>query len=424
MDLLELLTWVPLGGLARCRVPGELDAVTSVGPEDGVAGTGVDPDAVEAVWRAAQAFYRTGITPALQLCIRCRGRIVLNRALGHARGNAPEDPPGAEQVLVDTGTPINIFSSAKLVAAMVIHKLDELGALHLEDRVCEYIPEFGRHGKQWITLRHLLSHRAGIPNVPPEAMDLDLLSQPGRICELLCAMRPASRPGRLVSYHAISAGFVLAEVVQRATGSSIREVLRKHIKQPLGLGWLDFGVAAEDVERVARNAITGPKPPPPVGQLLRRALGRSLEEIVALSNDPRFLMGIVPSGNVITTADDLCSFLQCLLQEGELDGRRIFEPRTIRHALNEASYREIDLTLFIPLRYGLGPMLGDEPIGIFGPHTGRAFGHVGLSNIFPWADPERDIAVAFLTTGKPILSLHAIRLVQLVLAIDRAFPRR
>jgi CubicO group peptidase (beta-lactamase class C family) len=157
--------------------------------------------------------------------------------------------------------------------------------------------------------------------------------------------------------------------------------------------------------------------------MLARALGRPLQKVVELSNDPRFLTGIVPSGNVLTTAEDLSAFLQCMLQEGELNGVRIFRPRTIRHALNEASYREVDLTLFIPLRYGLGPMLGDSPVGVFGPSTAQAFGHVGLSNVFPWADPEREISVAFLTTGKPIMSLHAVRLMQLLGRINRAFPK-
>ena len=142
-----------------------------------------------------------------------------------------------------------------------------------------------------------------------------------------------------------------------------------------------------------------------------------------MSNDPRFLAGVVPSGNVITTAQDLSAFLECMRCDGELDGVRIFEPRTLRHALNEASYRNVDLTLFMPLRFGLGPMLGDSPIGIFGRDTARAFGHVGLSNVFPWADPEREISVALLTTGKAVISTHAVRLVQLLARIGEAFPR-
>jgi CubicO group peptidase (beta-lactamase class C family) len=228
----------------------------------------------------------------------------------------------------------------------------------------------------------------------------------------------------MVSYHAISTGFVLAEAIRRVTGSSIRELLEKEIRQPLGLRWFHYGVTAEQVELVAQNAVTGPPAPPGVSHMLTRALGKSLPEVVALSNDPRFLTGVIPSGNFETTAEDLSAFLQCMLDGGEYEGVRIFKPRTIHHALNEASYREVDLTLFMPLRYGLGPMLGDDPVGLFGPNTEHAFGHLGLSNIFPWADPRREIAVALLTTGKPILSLHTIRLVQLLGIINSAFPYR
>ena len=64
-------------------------------------------------------------------------------------------------------------------------------------------------------------------------------------------------------------------------------------------------------------------------------------------------------------------------------------------------------------------MLGDRPIGLFGPNTSRAFGHIGFTNIFGWADPERQISVAILTSGKPIFSAHVIRLVQLLFEINR-----
>jgi CubicO group peptidase (beta-lactamase class C family) len=201
-------------------------------------------------------------------------------------------------------------------------------------------------------------------------------------------------------------------------------LLEKEFRQPLGLRWFHYGVSAEQVELVAQNAVTGPPAPPGVSHMLTRALGKSLPEVVALSNDPRFLTGVIPSGNLETTAEDLSAFLQCMLDGGEFEGVRIFKPRTIRHALNEASYRELDLTLFIPLRYGLGPMLGDDPVGLFGPNTEHAFGHLGLSNIFPWADPRREISVALLTTGKPVLSVHTIRLVQLIGIINSVFPYR
>lgn len=420
-DPLELVTRAPLPFLARCPVPRDVESVTVRGEEAETRGE--QREAVERVWRAALALYRTGVHPALQLCVRHRGEVVLSRAVGHARGNAPDDPPDAPKVPVRLDTPFVLYSASKAVTAMVIHKLDEKRVLHLEDRVCDYIPEFGRHKKQWITIRHVLAHRAGMPTSLAQMMDPELLRHPDRICEILCEARPGTRPGALLAYHAISGGFILGEVVRRATGEDIRQVLSKEIAEPLGFRWMRYGVAPEDVDAVARDAVTGPPPPPPVGWLLRRALGASLREVVAHAGDPRFLTGIVPAGNVVANAEELCAFYQCLLEEGTLNGVRVFDPRTVWHAISEQTYREFDLTLMIPLRYGLGLMLGDDPIGLFGPRTPRAFGHIGFTNIFGWADPERQLAVGLTTSGKPIVSLHAIRLLQFLIEINRVFPR-
>ncbi|MFQ5418554.1 MAG: hypothetical protein ACE5FL_16120, partial [Myxococcota bacterium] len=70
----------------------------------------------------------------------------------------------------------------------------------------------------------------------------------------------------------------------------------------------------------------------------------------------------------------------------------------------------------------LGFMLGANVPNPFGSGNEHAYGHVGLSNIFAWADPERDLSVALLTTGKPVVGLHALRIVQFLRDVGRAFP--
>ncbi len=419
MDLLQLLTRAPLPCLARCRVPDDLCAVTTIDGEESPREAHTPRATVERIWHAVEALYRTGVHPAIQVCIRRNGVPILHRAIGHRFGNAPGDPIDAPKQVVGLDTPFTLYSAAKAVTAMVVHKLDELRAFHLEDRVCDYVPEFDREGKRWITIHHVLTHRAGIPNLPPEVMDLELLGSPEKVIEVLARMPRTSRPGALVQYHAVSGGFVLAEVVRRATGDDIATVLEREICRPLGFRWLRYGVRPEELSQVARDAVTGPPALPPVSTLLRRALGADIPDLVAVASDPRFLTGIVPSANVVSNAWELCAFYECLLREGELGGVRVFDPRTVRHATNEQSYREIDLTLLIPLRYGSGLMLGDRPFGIFGPNTPRAFGHLGFTNIFGWADPTRQISVAILTSGKPIFSSHMIRVVQLLTEINR-----
>ena len=422
MDPLHWIGQLTLPGTHRCRLPRDLDEVLDVGPED-PGGSDVPAADVERVWDAVRATYATGVHPALSLCVRRHGVVVLNRAIGHARGNSPQDPPDAPKLSVSTETPFDIFSASKAITAMVIHKLDEKHVLHLEDRVCDFIPEFGKHGKDRITLRHLLAHKAGIPNLPPDAMDLDLLGQPEKVVEIMCDAELRSRPGRVLAYHAVSGGFVLAEVVRRVTGDDIRTVLERELIGPLGYRWMRYGVRQADLPLVARDAVTGPPSPWPISAILRNALGGEVEHVIELANDPRYLTGIVPSANIVTTATELCAFYQCLLDGGEQNGVRVLEPATIRHATGESAWWEIDFTLGLPIRYGLGFMLGSSGISLFGSDNEHAYGHVGFANIFSWADPERALSVALCASGKPVISLHAVRLVQWLIAIGRAFPK-
>src|SRR5882724_7850450 len=390
---------------STCRVPQDLESVTARSPqgEDDPRAVGVEPSAIENVWNAVERLYQSGIHPAIQICVRRHGRVILDRAIGHARGNGPHDGADAEKVTVTTDTPFNIYSASKAVTAMIIHLLDQRHLVHLDDAVSHYIPEYSSHGKDRITIRQVLTHRAGVPNIPREAIDLDRLDDADWVLRHLCDAKPLWRPGRLIGYHAISGGFILAEIVRRVTGKTVRDVLREEILEPLRFRWGNYGVASEDVDKVALAYVTGPPALPPLSSMVERALGVSIREAVELSNDPRFMTAIVPAGNVITTANELSRFFQLLLDGGELDGVRIFEPRTIHRATAEQSYLEFDLTLGLPLRYGMGFMLGGQWLSLYGPDTEHVFGHLGFTHIVGWADPERQVAGALMTSGKPVL---------------------
>jgi CubicO group peptidase (beta-lactamase class C family) len=295
--------------------------------------------------------------------------------------------------------------------------------LRLDDRVCDYIPEFSRRGKHLITLRHVLAHRAGVPNLPPEAIDLDLLGRTDEVVNLLCESELVSRPGRVLAYHAVTGGFILGEVVRRVTGQDMRQVYDEQIGRHLGARYMSFGVRPDDVDAVAKNAFTGLPVVPPLKQILQRALGLGMREVVELSNDRRFLEGIIPSANSCATADELSVFYQCLLQSGEWEGKRVFSPRTVRRATAEQAIWEIDFTLGMPIRYGLGFMLGGKSLSLFGRDNPFAFGHLGLSNVFGWADPERAISVALLTTGKGVIGPHMRPLLEWIVKVGEIFPR-
>jgi CubicO group peptidase (beta-lactamase class C family) len=216
---------------------------------------------------------------------------------------------------------------------------------------------------------------------------------------------------------------VLAEVIRRVSGMEIRDFLAREIAAPLGLEPFDYGIAANEIDRVAQNAFTGPPILPPISTLLRRALGVDFKDGVRLSNDERFLTAVVPAGNVITTANHASRFMQLLLNGGELDGVEIFEPRTVFRSVAEQTYYELDLTLGVPLRYAMGFMLGGEHLSLYGRRTARAFGHLGFTNVVMYADPERDISACLMTSGKPFIAPGVARWLLLLQGIARRCPR-
>jgi CubicO group peptidase (beta-lactamase class C family) len=404
-------------------VPTQLETVTTRSEaEVDPRRVGVDRAGVDAMWHAVERFYRTGLHPAMQLCVRRHGEVLINRAIGHAAGNGPDERADAEKTLATTDTPFCIFSASKAVTAMVIHLLDQRHLLHVDDPVSEYIPEFAKHGKSRITIEHVLTHRAGIPNMPEGELKLENLAVPERIVQILCDAQPTWTPGRRLAYHAITGGFILGEVVRRVTGKDIRRVLRDAILEPLGFRWMNYGVKARDIGRVARSYFTGPRPLLPFAALARRALGVDFTDVPRLANDRRYLTAIVPAGNTVSTANELSRFYQLLLNQGELDGVRVFEPRTIHRATSEQSYLEFDLTLGVPTRYSMGFMLGGA-FGFYGPDTAHAYGHLGFINIVAWADPERQVAVALMNSGKPFFFPEIYFLYDVMRQIARACPK-
>ncbi len=142
-----------------------------------------------------------------------------------------------------------------------------------------------------------------------------------------------------------------------------------------------------------------------------------------MSNDPRFLGAVVPSANVIVTARDIAVFYQCIMDGGIFEGTRVFDEETVERAL-QAPHDElvVDRMLGLPIRYGSGFMLGSGSISPYGWNRQRAFGHVGMSNLFTWADRERELVVAILTTGKPVIGPHLVPLVRLMTGINELYP--
>jgi CubicO group peptidase (beta-lactamase class C family) len=409
--------------LHRIQVPRNLKAITAMGEEHEPEAVGLEQATIERIWASVRDFYRSGVHPAIQLCLRRNGKVVLDRAIGHARGNGPDDPPDAPKVVVTPDTPYCVFSTSKGITAMVIHLLQERGALDISDRVTDYIPEYGTHGKGETTIAHVLAHRAGVPGLPRELLDLDRADDREFITRTICEAKPSLKPGTLLAYHAVSGGYILGEIVQRATGKTIRDVLAEEILEPLGFRWGNYGVSPDDVEKVGLNYQTGPRLLPPLSTLVTRVLSQPIDKVIELSNDPRFLTALIPSANVIITANELSRFFEIFRAGGELDGVRVMTAETIHRALTEQSRLEIDLTLGFPTRFSYGLMLGAKILSLYGRDTDLAFGHLGLINIMGWADPERGISGGLITSGKAIVYPELPRFYGLMQRIASEVPK-
>jgi len=382
----------------RIRVPADLDAVTAVGDEDP---GGLDPAALDRIWDAARHWYRAGMHPAIQLCLRHNGKVVLNRAIGHGWGNGPTDPPDAEQIPVSTETPFCVYSAAKAISTTVVHMLVERGSFSLDDRVCDYLPTYTGHGKERTTIRHVITHSAGVPFATGRP-DLRRMNDSDYARAQLGDLKPIHRPGLMHIYHGLTWGPLIREIVSAATGRDIREILGTEILDPLGFRWTNYGVADADVALVAPSHVTGKPLPAPLAAGLKIALGGSMTQIIPFSNTPLFLTSVVPSSNTVSTADELSRFAEILRRGGELDGVRVLRPETLQAAVTQCRRLRPDVaTGLAPMRWGTGFMLGSKRFGPFGRDAAAAFGHTGLTNVVIWADPSRRLAAGLISSGKP-----------------------
>ncbi len=405
-------------------VPDDLDSVISIDHKSEVAPeqVGLTDKGVNDIWQSAVNLYKTGTQPAIELCVRRKGEIVLNRSIGHVRGNGPLDTPYTPKVIATPDTPICLFSASKAVTALLMHMLAEDGSISLLDPVSYYCPEFSSAGKKNITIHQILSHRGGIPGIPQDT-PIDVLWNNDEIWRLLCETKPTASDGGHLAYHAITGGYVLERVLQKVTGKTIQEYLDEKIRQPMGMKYFTYGVKEEDLSILAENYMTGPKLRFPVSYIVKRALGGDAETIGQVINDPRFQEAVIPAGNLASTAEEIGRFFEMMRNGGEWNGKRICDPLTIKRSVQEYGSLQIDRTMMIPMRYSAGMMLGGDPVGIWGPMSGKAYGHIGLINKMCWVDDARDISVSLLNTGISFVGPHIPSLVKFVNSVAKNCPR-
>ena len=402
------------------KVPRDVAAITAIDhaaeadPQD----TGVSEVARERIWTGLQGLYRTGVHPAITMVMRRHGQVVLKRSIGAVSGNAPGEI--GPLVPLHPDSPVCLFSASKAISALLVHKLVEDGRLRLDDRVSSHIPEFAAAGKGAVTIRQLLAHRAGIPTLPVKHPDPSLLQHWDALVHLLCLAPPFDPRFEKQAYHALTVGFIVGELVRRASGKELRDYLHEVITGPLKLDTMSFGLTPERRALAPKSHGTGPKPFWPVTQYAQRIIGVSFERAAEAANEEGFLSSVVPSGNIFASADDACKVFQMLLNGGVLDGVRVLQPETVAEAIRPHGRIQYDGMLMVPLRFSAGFMLGESPFGLFGPRSHEAFGHLGFVSVLCWADPARDISVALLNTGKSMAPTGLLQLARVLGAVSRA----
>ena len=412
-----MVDWALPGTRRIAIADSDLTGLTDTAAETDARRVGLSPRRVNRIWQAVEDLYRSRVHPGLSFCLRYRGEIVLNRAIGHARGVSPDCPPGPQSRAMAADTPVCLFSASKAIIAVLTHKLAEDGYVDLDAPVSRYLPAFSGDGKGRTTLSQVLSHRGGFPRFPPDDGDTDILADWDRCIERICRA-PAEAGGRRVAYHAITGGYILGEVIRRVTGATVSDYLDTTLRQPLGMRYFTYGLDGRSRSRVAVNHVAGMPVRWPVSRWAEAALARSFDDVVMLSNQAVFMDAVIPSGNLYATAEEVSRFYQMLLNNGRHGDTQVLAADTVARLRRPVGRLATDDMLKLPMRYSEGLMLGMNPIGLHGPMSGGAFGHMGFMNILGWADPDRELAASLLTTGKAVLGGHLVKLLALQAQIN------
>lgn len=329
--------------------------------------------------------------------VSLRGRVVADFGFGEARPGVPLTPDSLTLWL----------SSGKPLTAVALAMLWDDGQLDLDDPVARHIPGFEREGKAAVTLRHLLTHTAGLRHVKIdiEAMSWDQIIEKAAASPLEAGWVPGKRAG----YHMGVTWFLLAEVVRRLTGLPFGQFLQESIYGPLGMQDCHMGMSAATHARL-ENRMVAMYDTSAKGQGKRHVWDQLARASVC-----------APSGNGWGPIRALGYFYEMLLGRGERAGVRVMSAQAVEALTAPHRVGLMDETFKHGMDWGLGMMVNSlaqgretQPYG-FGPHASRrVFGHGGYQSSLAFGDPEHGLAVAFVTNGTCGEGRHGKRCRELV----------
>src|SRR5947207_2789918 len=187
---------------------------------------GMDPGVLAEVERLFDEQIEHGQHPGAALAVYRHGRLVLSRTGGVADVESGR-PVGADTMFV-------LFSSTKPLASVAVLQQIDRGKAELDDPVAKHWPEFAQNGKGGVTIRHILTHRGGFPQTPPE-LTWEKWRDWDAVVRAMEGARPQFEPGTVSAYHALNHGWVCAELVRRIDGRDFPTYLRDEITGPLGM---------------------------------------------------------------------------------------------------------------------------------------------------------------------------------------------
>ena len=301
-----------------------------------------------------------------------------------------------------------VFSSTKGATAICAHILASRGQLDLDAPVATYWPEFAQSGKDNIPVKMLLNHQAGLPAVrdplPQGAYaDWDLM------VNTLAKQEPFWEPGTRNGYHALTFGWLVGEVVRRASGKSLGSFFRDEIAAPLGLDfWI--GLPEDKEPRVAPMIAAEPDPNSRFFQEIAKP--GSLQSLVLLNSggymgaEPEYDTRAAHAAEIggaggITNARGLAGMYEPLALGGRKGEVELVNAETLARMGRVSSSTGRDAVLVMPSRFALGFMKTmdnrGEPAGVQDSvlTSEEAFGHVGAGGSFGFADPKAGMSFGY-----------------------------
>ncbi|WP_350278834.1 serine hydrolase domain-containing protein [Kribbella sp. HUAS MG21] len=295
-------------------------------------------------------------------------------------------------------TVVPVFSCAKGLVSIVVHRLAQEGRLDLDVPIGTYWPEFVAGGKEEISCRMVLGHRAGIP-VLDKKLTFEEIAAWDPVVAAIEEQKPLWEPGTTYEYHGHVFGFVLGEVVRRITGQLPGAYFRTSIGDPFGLrAWI--GLPAAEVPALARleEAEGRPPLPDPEHLLMRIVTMNGALVFPGLDvphgwNDPELLAMELPGAGAVASATGLAGVYAAAITG--IDGSEpLLTSETIGDALREVSSGAGFLGFDAGVRWGSGFLLNSAFRPTLGP---RSLGNDGAGGQFAFGDDDYGIAFAYTT---------------------------